>query len=85
MRLTSRSVASLARALGPSRLGLQGVVSSLGHGPLLSIFSRQPLIRSLTTATQASTAPNYKSKFVGVNWNRHAKKWQASINIEGKN
>ena len=81
MRLTSRSVASLARALGPSRLGL---VSSHGHGPLLDIFLRQPLIRSLTTASQASSAPNYKSKFVGVAWHRPNKTWQAQIGIGGK-
>ena len=77
-----RTVASLARAFGPSRLGLAPFCRP---GLLIVASLRKPLCHSLATAPQASAAPNYKSKFVGVSWHRATKKWEAKIGIEGKN
>jgi hypothetical protein len=36
------------------------------------------------TTPEASTAPNNKSKFTGVSWNRTTKNWKATIAIDGK-
>jgi hypothetical protein len=79
MRLASRAVASIARALGSSGLRL-----ALLHRqrPLFAIL-RHPPISSPVTSPEASKAPNNKSKFTGMSWKCDTKKWSAQISIEG--
>jgi len=55
---------------------------SLKH--TLANLKFKPLACVLSTLPQASTAPSFKSKYVGVTWNRVGQKWAAKIGIEGK-
>ena len=63
----------------PSQLPLMWL---LEHA--LAKFKLKPLVRALSTLPPASTAPSFKSKYVGVVWNRASKKWTAKVGIEGK-
>ena len=80
--LASRAVASVARTLWPSGWAAASLRCPVPQ--LASTFLRQPLYQSLATTPQASAAPTYKSKYVGVHWDRQNKQWQAQIEIEGK-
>jgi len=57
-------------------------ISSLAH--LIAYSRLSHVSRTLSTLPLASTAPYFKSKYVGVTWNRASKNWQAQIGIEGK-
>ena len=57
-------------------------MSSLAQ--LFAKLKLDPIARTLSTLPLASTAPYFKSKYVGVTWNRASKNWQAQIGIEGK-
>jgi len=68
-----------------SRLSSSFYEHSRLHRVRMLLVSQQLPVQNLSTKVPSTMTPRYESKFVGVSWRSDRWKWQAEINIAGKN